>query len=456
MSDTIFALASGIGRAGISVIRLSGPDARTALGALLRPTLPDGERGSPSGKVSSKLPPPRRASLRRLFDPLSGEILDQALVLWLPGPGTFTGEDQTELHIHGGLAVRAAVLGALSRLPGCRAAEPGEFTRRAFINGRLDLSAVEGLADLIDAETEAQRRQAVRQLEGALAHQVQDWRARLIEASACLEAALDFTDEEDVPAEIAEQASVLMDSVGEEIQTALADAGRGERLREGFTVVIAGPPNSGKSTLLNAIARRDVAIVSPIAGTTRDAIEVRCDLGGLPVTFVDTAGLRETMDPIEHAGIARTQAHMEKADLVLWLEPPATGSSLVQPADSSPTIRVRTKADLAPPISGFELSAVAISARTGSGLDALIERVREQVEAGLGVGDALITRERHRVALAETAASLLRARAVLRTGRDELAAEDLRLALRALGRITGQVDVEEVLDRIFGQFCIGK
>ncbi|HEV7873852.1 MAG TPA: tRNA uridine-5-carboxymethylaminomethyl(34) synthesis GTPase MnmE, partial [Enterovirga sp.] len=230
MSDTIFALASGIGRAGIGVIRLSGPDAGTALRALLRPT-PQG--GSPSGAI---LPPPRRASLRRLFDPVSGEILDQALTLWLPGPGTFTGEDQTELHIHGGLAVRAAVLGALSRLPGCRAAEPGEFTRRAFINGRLDLSAVEGLADLIDAETEAQRRQAVRQLEGALAYQVQDWRARLIEASACLEAALDFTDEEDVPAEIADRASVLMDGVRMEIQTVLADAGRGERLREGFTV----------------------------------------------------------------------------------------------------------------------------------------------------------------------------------------------------------------------------
>jgi tRNA modification GTPase len=450
MSDTIFALASGIGRAGISVIRLSGRDAGEALRALLSPTPRQDGRGSGS------LPPPRRVSLRRLVDPVSGDILDQALVLWLPGPGTFTGEDQAELHIHGGLAVRAAVLGALSRLPGCRSAEPGEFTRRAFINGRLDLSAVEGLADLIDAETEAQRRQAVRQLEGALAHQVQDWRARLIEASACLEAALDFTDEEDVPAEITDQASVLMRGVGAEIQTALADAGRGERLREGFTVVIAGPPNSGKSTLLNALARRDVAIVSPVAGTTRDAIEVRCDLGGLPVTFVDTAGLRETMDPIEHAGMARTQAHMEKADLVLWLEPPDRELGTAEPIESSPTIRVRTKADIAHPPSHLWPEAISISGKTGVGLDALIQRVREQVETGLGVGDALITRERHRVALFDTAASLQRAEAVLRTGRDELAAEDLRLALRALGRITGQVDVEEVLDRIFGQFCIGK
>jgi tRNA modification GTPase len=456
VSDTIFALASGFGRAGIAVIRISGPEAAKTVGALLdRRSQQEQQRGA-RDETLGKLPQPRRASLRRRYNPVSGELLDQALVLWLPGPGTFTGEDQVELHIHGGLAVRAAVLGALTRLPGCRAAEPGEFTRRAFVNGRLDLSAVEGLADLIDAETEAQRRQALRQLEGALAHQVQDWRRRLIEASACLEAALDFTDEEDVPAEIADRASVLMDGVRNEIQAALADASRGERLREGFGVVIAGPPNSGKSTLLNALARRDVAIVSPIAGTTRDAIEVRCDLGGLPVTFVDTAGLRETLDPIEHAGIARTQAHMEKADLVLWLEPPDADIGAARPEGGSATIRVRTKADVAHPTPGSEPEVIAISAKTGSGLDTLIDRVRTQVEAGLGVGDALITRERHRVALAETAASLERADAVLRTGRDELAAEDLRLALRALGRITGQVDVEEVLDRIFGQFCIGK
>jgi tRNA modification GTPase len=440
--DTIFALASGFGRAGIAVIRISGPAAGAALGALLYP------------QPRPDLPEARRASLRRLFDPSSGELLDQALVLWLPGPGTFTGEDQAELHIHGGLAVRAAAVAVLSRIPGCRMAEPGEFTRRAFINGRLDLSAVEGLADLIDAETEAQRRQALRQLEGALASQVQDWRRRLIEASACLEAALDFTDEEDVPAEIAAQALGLMAEVRKEIAAALADAARGERLRDGFTVVIAGPPNSGKSTLLNALARRDVAIVSPIAGTTRDAIEVRCDLGGLPVTFVDTAGLRDTLDPIEHAGIARTEAHIEKADLVLWLRPTDAGGTESPSGVPSRSLRVLTKVDLAD--GAPMLGDLAISAATGLGIGGLIERVRQEAGATLGGGDALITRERHRVALSETAGAIERAEAVLRAGQDELAAEDLRLALRALGRITGQVDVEEVLDRIFGQFCIGK
>ena len=290
MPSTIAALASGLGRAAIAVVRLSGPETSRVLAALLRGNLPE----------------PRRASVRRLVDPRDGSVLDRALVLWMPGPGTFTGEDQGELHLHGGSAVRAAVLRVLTD-EGCRLAEPGEFTRRAFQNGRIDLTATEGLADLIDAETEAQRRQAVRQLDGVMARQVEAWRDRLLDALAGAEAALDFADEEDVPSTGWEcEVTAGLQRLRSEVAAALAGAARGERLRDGMTVVIAGPPNAGKSTLLNALARRDVAIVSPIPGTTRDAIEVRCDLGGLPVTFIDTAGLRDSEDALEREGMART------------------------------------------------------------------------------------------------------------------------------------------------------
>ncbi len=287
-ADTIYAPASGLGRAAVSVVRISGPAAAAALSALA------GDR-----------PEPRRLSLRRLRDPASGSLLDQALVVWLPGPGTATGEDMAELHLHGGTAVREAVLQALRSVPGCRPAEAGAFTRRAFLNGRIDLTEAEGIADLIDAETEAQRRQALRQLDGALGRQVMAWRDRAIDLLAAAEAALDFADEGDVDevgldAAQAERAACL----SQEIREALADGRRGERLREGFFVVLAGPPNAGKSTLLNALSKRDAAIVSEIPGTTRDAIEVRCDLGGLPVTLVDTAGLRETDDPIEAEGVS--------------------------------------------------------------------------------------------------------------------------------------------------------
>ena len=335
--DTIFAPASGAGRAAIAVVRLSGPGTGGVLESL-----------------AGRLPAPRRMTRAVLRDPASGEALDQALVVWMPGPHSFTGEDQAELHLHGGLAVRAAVLRTLAGLPGCRAAEPGEFTRRAFLNGRMDLSAVEGLADLIDAETEAQRRQALRQLEGRLGSLVESWRERLIECLALLEAALDFSDEPDVAAGVEEQAAVLGKNVTEELARHLAEGGRGERLREGFTVVLAGPPNAGKSTLLNALARRDVAIVSAIPGTTRDAIEVRCDLCGLPVTFVDTAGLRDTSDPIEIQGVSRTRAHVEQADLVLWLAAPDCGDSGDNPGVPAGVtgLRIGTKSDLAAAAAG--------------------------------------------------------------------------------------------------------
>jgi tRNA modification GTPase len=434
-NDTIFAIASGFGRAAIAVIRISGPRTRTILETL-----------------AGGIPHPRRLALRHLREPGSGAVLDEALIAWMPAPNSFTGEDQAELHIHGGAAVRGAVLRVLGSIEGCRAAGPGEFTRRAFVNGRMDLSRVEGLADLIDAETEAQRRQALRQLEGALGALVEDWRARLIDALALLEAALDFSDEGDVPAHLESEAAAVLRDLASEIGQSLADGRRGERLREGFIVVLAGPPNAGKSTLLNALARRDVAIVSDIPGTTRDAIEVRCDLGGLPVTFVDTAGLRDSDDPVEQAGMARTRAHLGAADLTLWLVAPDVGGEGA-PDGAGPVLKVATKADLSFLRDGTDL---AVSAVTGSGLSALLDRIEQKAEAALGQGDAVITRERHRAALTRAAEALTRAGTALQAGRTELAAEDARLALRAIGEITGRVDVEQVLDRLFAAFCIGK
>jgi tRNA modification GTPase len=436
-NDTIFAAASGLGRSAVCVIRISGPHTRAVLEAL-----------------AGGLPAPRHLALRRMVEPGTGEPLDQALVAWMPAPNSFTGEDQAELHIHGGLATRTAVLRALGTVTGCRMAEPGEFTRRAFLNGRMDLSGVEGLADLIDAETEAQRRQALRQLEGRLGSLVETWRARLIEALALLEAALDFSDEGDVPATLEGEAAAIVAEVNSAMRRSLADGQRGERLRDGFVVVLAGPPNAGKSTLLNALAQRDVAIVSPFAGTTRDAIEVRCDLLGLPVTFVDTAGLRDSADPIEREGVARTRARLGSADLVLWLVAPDLPAE-AGPAGNVPILRVGTKADLC----GANRDGVdlTVSAATGAGIADLLDRIGREAETALGAGDAVLTRERHRRALETAQAALARAQAALTEGVfGELAAEDVRLALRALGAITGRVDVEDILDRLFATFCIGK
>ncbi|HEY8383916.1 MAG TPA: tRNA uridine-5-carboxymethylaminomethyl(34) synthesis GTPase MnmE [Microvirga sp.] len=430
-TDTIFAAASGQGRAAVHVIRISGPASRTILETLAAP-----------------LPPPRRLSLRVLSRPGSTEILDEALVAWMPGPGSFTGEDQAELHIHGGLATRAAVLRALADCPGCRPAEPGEFTRRAFLNGRMDLTRVEGLADLIDAETEAQRRQALRQLGGELGSATEAWREALLQGLALLEASLDFTDESDVPEELEQEVANRFREVHAQIGAVLA-RGSGERLRDGLTVVLAGPPNAGKSTLLNALARRDVAIVSPVPGTTRDAIEVRCDLGGWPVTFVDTAGLRESTDPVERIGMERARARAAEADLVLWLVPP-------EGAGEPPPVRVlpvATKADLA----GGASAELQVSAATGAGMAELLDQVQQAAEHSFAGGEALLTRERHRLALERAHEGLARAIALIESGSAlELAAEDARLAARAIGQITGRVDVEDVLDRLFAGFCIGK
>lgn len=432
--DTIFATASGHGRSAVCLIRISGTGSRAILESM-----------------AGRLPAPRQASVRVLREPGSGEPLDQALVLWMPGPASFTGEDQAELHIHGGLATRAAVLRVLGSFEGCRPAEAGEFTRRAFLNGRMDLSQVEGLADVIDAETEAQRRQAVLQLAGRLGHAAERWREGILQVLALLEACLDFSDEGDVPEGLEGEILERLSELGTEIGGVLASRG-GERLREGMTVVLAGPPNAGKSTLLNALARRDVAIVSPIAGTTRDAIEVRCDMGGLPVVIVDTAGLRESADAIEQEGVARAMARAQNADLVLWLVPPEGQDSAAPPARR--VLRVRTKADLNRSRDEAELW---VSAATGEGLSELIQRLEQEAGSVLGQGDSLVTRERHRKALERAHGSLVRGREMLESrGPLELAAEEVRLAARAVGEITGRVDVEHVLDRLFSSFCIGK
>ncbi len=424
--DTIFAMASGAGRAAVAVLRLSGPGAGEVLAGLCRP------------------PPPRRAALRALRD-AGGAVLDRALVLWLPGPGSYTGEDSAELHLHGGRAVIAAVAAALVAR-GARPAEPGEFTRRAFLNGRMDLIEAEAVADLVDAETEAQRRQALRQLEGALGALYRGWAERLLVLMAQEEALIDFPDE-DLPPEVAEAACAELAALRGAIAAHLNDAHRGERLREGLVFAITGPPNVGKSSLLNALAERDVAIVSPTPGTTRDALETRVVLGGVPVTLVDTAGLRAAADPIEAEGVRRARAHAAAADLVI-----AVREAGAAPGDVPPdALRVANKIDLG---GAVPAGALGVSAATGAGLAAL--RARLAAEAARLTdrsGPPPLTRARHRAAL-ETASACLAGAAA--AALPELRAEDLRGALRALGRITGEVGVEDVLDRIFAQFCIGK
>jgi tRNA modification GTPase len=433
-TDTIFASASGHGRAAITVIRLSGPATRACI-----------------EQLAGSVPPDRSLRLRRLRDPDSGELLDESLVVFMPGPTTFTGEDQAELHLHGGVATRAAVLRALGALPGCRMAEPGEFTRRAFLNGRLDLSRAEGLADLIDAETDAQRRQALRQLGGGLDQWVEDVRENLLSSMALVESALDFSDEGDVPFSVTEEVVGTLRAVERRLADALANP-VGERIRDGFIVVLAGPPNSGKSSLLNRLARRDAAIVSPIPGTTRDAIEVHLDLGGIPLTVIDTAGLRESHDVIEQSGMERTRARAREADLILWL---SEGGRVHAPDNlGAPTLTVATKRDLAEP---EEACDIAVSALTGAGVPELVSRLGEQAAQGLGGADPLITRQRHRNAFDRAHQAVCRALVLLEeAAAEELVAEELRLAARAIGTVTGRVDVEDMLDRLFSTFCIGK
>ena len=456
VADTIYALSSGPVPAAIAVVRISGPKARSALKALI-----------------GRVPEPRRAMLATVRDPASRETIDQALVLFFEGPNSETGEDIAELQLHGGRAVLAAVFEVLSRVPGLRPAEAGEFTRRAFENGKLDLTAVEGLADLIHADTEAQRRQAMRQLQGLLGDRAENWRLRLIEAMALAEAGIDFSDEADVAADVSRRALHAAELLQHEIAASLADGRRGERLREGLVVAIAGPPNAGKSTLLNRIARRDVAIVSPHAGTTRDVIEVHLDLAGYPVTLLDTAGIRESDDPVEREGVARARSRAAAADLVLWLteDEDANSNSRMNPGSgqgSGPeTWFVRTKMDLRPEQgaqghargrSGAEhRHFYELSARTGEGLERLFADLTAFAKSALESREpALVTRERQRRLLEQAESALHRAVSEGTGGREDFFAEELRLAAQALGRITGRVDVEDILDVIFRDFCIGK
>lgn len=438
---TIYALSSGHGKAGVAVIRVSG----AAAGDVLR-------------SLAGAIPSPRAASLRPLRDPRTGQLLDHSLIIWFPAPASFTGEDMAELQIHGGRAVIEAVFGALGAIPGLRLAEPGEFARRAFENGKLDLTEAEGLADLIDAETEAQRRQALRQSSGALRKLYDGWRGWLVEALAAIEAELDFSDEGDVPEAVAARARSVVGALRDEIAAHLADRRGGEILRDGFRVVIAGPPNAGKSSLMNALARRDVAIVSEEAGTTRDVIEVRLDLGGFPVILMDTAGIREAAGAIEQEGIRRALDRAREADLVLWIaDATRTGDTDPQGLDlpgGVPVLKAMNKIDIA--TASPDKDALPLSILTGEGLDRLIGELTEGARNAVSVGESpAITRARHRLELERCASALCRFLdgdfADL-----ELRAEDLRTAAAALGRLTGRVDVEDILDKIFADFCIGK
>jgi len=430
----VFALASGAGRAAVAVLRLSGPGCDAALSALL----------------GGRLPAPRRASLRTLRH--AGEALVRALVLRFPQPGSYTGEDVAELHLHGGPAVVEAVGGALAAL-GCRPAEPGEFTRRAFLHGRLDLTEAEGIADLIAAETEAQRRQALRQAEGGLARLHRDWAGRLVALLARQEAFIEF-EEEDLPGDLDARVLEGAAALHAELLGHLGDAAaRGERLRDGVRVAILGAPNAGKSSLLNALAGRDAAIVSPVAGTTRDVVEVRVVLAGVPVTLLDTAGLREAAaDGIEAEGIRRARARAAEAELrllVVAADTPADAETLALRGPDA--MLVLNKADLG----GASLEgALAVSALTGAGLAELRAHLTREVAARAGLApSAGLTRPRHRAALGEAAEWLAR---VAEAPLPELRAEALRAALAALGRLSGRVGVEEVLDAVFSEFCIGK
>lgn len=425
MGETIYASATARGRAGVAIIRVSGSSAHQVCALLC-----------------GSVPAPRQAALRNIS--WSGEILDQSLVLIFGEGASFTGEDVAEFQIHGGIAVVSAVLRAISETGLARLAEPGEFTRRAFDNGMLDLTQVEGLADLIDAETEAQRKQALRTLSGEIGKRVEQWRARLIRAAALIEATIDFADE-DVPVDVTPEVSEILTTLLAELEREAAAIGAAERIREGFEVAIVGAPNAGKSTLLNRLAGREAAITSEIAGTTRDVIEVRMDLAGYAVTLLDTAGLRQGEDPIEREGIRRAVARAEAADLRIFLGPP---EGYLDPAPGD--ILAQGKADLG------NSGGLAVSGLTGQGIEQLLQLLAEQLSEKVA-GAGIMVRERHRLALGLGIESIRQVLLMLRQDYlAEILAEELRNALRALDVLVGRIDVDELLGEIFSSLCIGK
>jgi tRNA modification GTPase len=427
-ADTIFAVGSGAGRGAVALLRISGTRSFAVLEL-----------------VCGRVPAARRAAVRVLRD-TSGEVLDRGVVLWLPGPGSYTGEDSGELHVHGGRAVVRAVSDALVDA-GCRPAEPGEFSRRAFLNGRLDLLEAEGVADLVAAETEGQRRQALRLMEGAASEALAGWAERLRRVLAWQEALIDFPDD-DLPEETDRAVEAEVAALAVALETAVGDAARGARVRDGVVVAVSGAPNVGKSSLVNALARREVAIVAASAGTTRDALEVGLEVGGVPVTLVDTAGLRETADPVEAEGVRRARARAAAADIVM--EVVDAGVAGAWRGECEGRLFVANKADLAAAPAGW----LGVSALTGVGMAALEAALGEAVgRLTQASGSAVLSRARHQVALGEAAAALRRAALVQA---EELRGEELRVAMRALGRITGAVGVEDILDTVFLAFCIGK
>jgi len=427
--DTIFALASAQGKAGVSVIRISGPNALGVANQICDRPLPAKGRG-----------------LRRLID-FDGSQLDEALVLSFAAPASFTGENIVEFQVHGSTAVVSAVLDRLTKTPDLRLAEPGEFTRRALENGKLDLAQVEALADLIDAETEAQRKQAQVVLSGGLGQLAERWRVDLIRAASLIEVTIDFADE-DVPVDVTPEVTTLLNSVAQDLEAETKGVKIAERIRDGFEVAIIGAPNVGKSTLLNMLAGREAAITSEYAGTTRDVIEVRMDLAGLPVTLLDTAGLRDTDDHVEGIGIELARKRAEQADLRVFLVEPDEAIDLeMKPGD----IRLRPKADMR------EISDGSISGKTGQGVDRLVTHISDTLkDRSTQVGVA--TRARHRDMMLAALNSLSEAQLVLQRGAEfyEIAAEDIRSAVRSLEMLVGRVGVENLLDEIFSSFCLGK